>query len=102
MLLATRTLERQGYRVTGFTSAAAALGALRADPGGFELVVDFHGTERRFKRGVRGGRGEKFRQENSAFSVLSALKWFGFGEVAAQPLFPGGVRDKVRITPFVV
>jgi nitrogen-specific signal transduction histidine kinase/CheY-like chemotaxis protein len=40
--LIARTLERQGYRVTTFTSAEAALAMLRADPSGFELVVTDH------------------------------------------------------------
>jgi CheY-like chemotaxis protein len=37
--LVRRLLERQGYRVSGHTLAAQALDAVRADPGGFDLVV---------------------------------------------------------------
>ncbi len=37
--LATRMLERLGYRVTGFTDPAEALAAFRADPRSFDLVV---------------------------------------------------------------
>jgi PAS domain S-box-containing protein len=39
VLLVTRTLARNGYRVAGYTDSAEALQALRADPGGFDLVV---------------------------------------------------------------
>jgi len=39
VFLMTRLLERQGYRVSGFTDARAALAAARADPGRFDLVV---------------------------------------------------------------
>jgi PAS domain S-box-containing protein len=39
VLLMTRLLERQGYRVSGFTDAQAALAAVRADPAQFDLVV---------------------------------------------------------------
>ena len=37
--VATRMLERLGYRVTGFTSAAAAVKAFRENPGQFDLVI---------------------------------------------------------------
>ena len=37
--LVSRMLERQGYRVSGYTLAQQALDAVRADPGGFDLVV---------------------------------------------------------------
>jgi PAS domain S-box-containing protein len=37
--LVSRMLERQGYRVSGHTLAQAALDAVRADPGGFDLVL---------------------------------------------------------------
>ncbi|MCX7142704.1 MAG: response regulator, partial [Proteobacteria bacterium] len=37
--LIKRLLERQGYRVSGFTDPEEALAAVRADPGGFDLVV---------------------------------------------------------------
>jgi len=37
--LATRMLERLGYRVTGFTQAAEAVQAFRADPGQFDVVI---------------------------------------------------------------
>jgi CheY-like chemotaxis protein len=37
--LVSRMLERQGYRVSGHTLAKQALDAVRADPGGFDLVV---------------------------------------------------------------
>ncbi len=37
--LAVRTLQRLGYRVSGFTDAPAALAAFRADPGAFDLVI---------------------------------------------------------------
>jgi PAS domain S-box-containing protein len=37
--LVSRMLERQGYRVSGYTLAQQALDAARADPGGFDLVV---------------------------------------------------------------
>ncbi len=39
VFLATRMLERLGYRVSGYTSAEEALAAVRADPGQFDLVV---------------------------------------------------------------
>jgi CheY-like chemotaxis protein len=39
VFLVTRMLERQGYRVSGFTRADEALAAVRADPGQFDLVV---------------------------------------------------------------
>ena len=39
VFLMTRLLLRQGYRVSGHTDAQAALAAVRADPGGFDLVV---------------------------------------------------------------
>ena len=39
VLLARRTLERLGYRVTGFTRAADALNAFTENPGGFDLVI---------------------------------------------------------------
>ena len=39
MFLMTRTLERQGYRVSGYTRPEEALAAVRADPGQFDLVV---------------------------------------------------------------
>jgi len=39
VFLMTRLLERQGYRVRGFTDARAALAAVRSDPRQFELVV---------------------------------------------------------------
>ena len=43
VLLATRMLERLGYRVTGFTRAAEALAALKTDTGPIALVVtDFN------------------------------------------------------------
>ena len=37
--VATRTLGRRGYRVTGFTRVVDALGAFRAAPGDFDLIV---------------------------------------------------------------
>ena len=37
--VATRMIERLGYRVTGFTDVAAALQAFRADPGQFDVVM---------------------------------------------------------------
>jgi PAS domain S-box-containing protein len=37
--LIKRLLERQGYRVSGFTDPEEALAAVRANPGGFDLVV---------------------------------------------------------------
>ena len=37
--LATRMLERLGYRVNGHTDAAAALEAFRSKPEGFDLVL---------------------------------------------------------------
>jgi len=39
VLLVTRMLERQDYQVSGYTEAEAALAAVRADPGRFDLVV---------------------------------------------------------------
>jgi CheY-like chemotaxis protein len=39
VLLVKRTLERNGYRVAGYTDSAEALRALAADPGRFDLVV---------------------------------------------------------------
>jgi two-component system cell cycle sensor histidine kinase/response regulator CckA len=39
VFLATRMLERLGYRVTGFTRAAAAVQAFRANPGQFDVVI---------------------------------------------------------------
>ncbi len=39
VFLMTRLLERQGYRVTGFTDPLAALAAMRADPDRFDLAV---------------------------------------------------------------
>ena len=39
VFLATRMLERLGYRVTGFTQAAAAVQAFRANPGQFDVVI---------------------------------------------------------------
>ncbi|MFI5365423.1 MAG: PAS domain S-box protein [Candidatus Binatia bacterium] len=39
VFLVTRTLERLGYRVSGYTQAEAALAAVRADPTQFDLVV---------------------------------------------------------------
>jgi two-component system, cell cycle sensor histidine kinase and response regulator CckA len=39
VLLVTRTLERLGYQVSGYTQAAAALAAVRTDPTQFDLVV---------------------------------------------------------------
>jgi len=39
VLLATRILERLGYRVSGFTCAEDALRALRDDPSRFDLVI---------------------------------------------------------------
>ena len=39
VLLVTRMLERQDYQVSGYTQAEAALAAVRADPGRFDLVV---------------------------------------------------------------
>lgn len=37
--LGKRTLERLGFRVTGFTHAAAAVQAFRANPGQFDVVI---------------------------------------------------------------
>ena len=37
--LMKRLLERQGYRVSGYTDAREALAAVRADPDQFDLVV---------------------------------------------------------------
>ncbi|MCI0537539.1 MAG: response regulator [Verrucomicrobiales bacterium] len=43
VLLACRTLERLGYRVSGFTQASEALAAFRNDPSQYALVVtDFN------------------------------------------------------------
>ncbi len=42
VLMATNVLERWGYRVTGFTTAAEALAALRAAPNSFDLMVTDH------------------------------------------------------------
>jgi PAS domain S-box-containing protein len=43
VFLMTRLLERQGYRVSGFTDAREALAAARANPGQFDLAVtDFN------------------------------------------------------------
>ncbi len=39
VFLVTRTLKRLGHRVSGYTQAAAALAAVRADPSQFDLVV---------------------------------------------------------------
>lgn len=39
VFLVTRLLERRGYRVSGHTEQQEALAALRADPGGYDLVV---------------------------------------------------------------
>jgi two-component system cell cycle sensor histidine kinase/response regulator CckA len=39
VMLTERVLKRLGYRVTGFTSGADALAALRAEPEGFQAVV---------------------------------------------------------------
>lgn len=39
VVLVTRMLERLDYHVSGYTEAEAALAAVRADPGGFDLVV---------------------------------------------------------------
>ncbi len=39
VFLMLRLLERQGYRVSGYTDPREALAAVRADPGGFDLVV---------------------------------------------------------------
>lgn len=39
VLLVTRMLERVDYQVSGYTEAEAALAAVRADPGRFDLVV---------------------------------------------------------------
>jgi CheY-like chemotaxis protein len=39
VFLATRTLEWLGYRATGFTDAADAVQAFRANPGQFDVVV---------------------------------------------------------------
>jgi signal transduction histidine kinase/CheY-like chemotaxis protein len=42
VLLMTRTLERLGYRATGFTDPAAALQAIRTDPAAVDvLITDF-------------------------------------------------------------
>jgi PAS domain S-box-containing protein len=39
VFLATRMLERLGYRISGYTRADEALQAFRADPGRFDLVI---------------------------------------------------------------
>ena len=39
VFLLTRLLERRGYRVSGYTDPRAALVALQADPGSFDLLV---------------------------------------------------------------
>ncbi len=39
VFLMTRLLERQGYRVSGYTDAHAALAAVRANPDAFDLAV---------------------------------------------------------------
>ena len=39
VFLVQRTLERRGYRVSGFTDQREALAALRSDPAAFDLVV---------------------------------------------------------------
>jgi CheY-like chemotaxis protein len=39
VFLMTRLLERQGYRVSGYTDARTALAAARADPAQFDLAV---------------------------------------------------------------
>jgi len=39
VFLMTRLLERQGYRVSGFTEAQTALAAVRSNPGQFDLAV---------------------------------------------------------------
>jgi len=39
VFLATRMLERQGYRVSGYTRAEEAVAAVRADPAKFDMVV---------------------------------------------------------------
>jgi PAS domain S-box-containing protein len=39
VFLMTRLLERQGYRVSGYTDARAALAAVRAEPDAFDLAV---------------------------------------------------------------
>jgi len=39
VFLITRLLERQGYRVSGYTDAQAALAAVRAQPDAFDLAV---------------------------------------------------------------
>ena len=39
VFLVRRLLERQGYRVSGYTDQNAALAALRADPAAFDLVL---------------------------------------------------------------
>ena len=44
--LMARTLERQGYQVTSFTSPEAALATLRVDAAGFDLVVTDHNMPR--------------------------------------------------------
>ncbi len=42
VFLMTRLLQRQGYRASGYTEAQAALTAVRANPGEFDLVVTDH------------------------------------------------------------
>ena len=39
MFLATRLLQRRGYRVSGFTKAVTALKQFREDPADFDAVV---------------------------------------------------------------
>jgi PAS domain S-box-containing protein len=39
VFLMTRLLERRGYRVSGYTDALAAIAAVRAEPGQFDLAV---------------------------------------------------------------
>jgi CheY-like chemotaxis protein len=39
IFLMTRLLERQGYRVSGYTSPQEALAAVRADPGQYDIAV---------------------------------------------------------------
>ncbi|MBI5504494.1 MAG: response regulator, partial [Deltaproteobacteria bacterium] len=43
VFLVTRTLERMGFRVSGYARAEDAVAAVRADPDGFDLVItDFN------------------------------------------------------------
>ena len=39
VFLMRRLLERQGYRVSGFTEAQAAIAAVQSNPGQFDLAV---------------------------------------------------------------